>query len=72
MTKLLTEAFQKASSLSEDLQDQLAQEIMEEMEREARWDQTLAASQPKLNRRAERAEEAYRTGRTKDMGFDDP
>jgi hypothetical protein len=31
MTKLLTEAFEKASSLSEDLQNQIAQEILEEM-----------------------------------------
>ena len=38
MTKLLTQAFEKASELPEDLQDQLAQELLEEIEWEARWD----------------------------------
>ena len=71
MTKLLTEAFQKASSLPEDLQDQIAQELLEEMEWEGRWEQTLAGSQDKLDRLAEKAEQAYRSGKTQEMGFDD-
>lgn len=71
MTKLLTEAFEKASSLSEDLQNQIAQEILEEMAWEGRWDQTLADSQDKLDRLAEKAEKEYRAGKTKEMGFDE-
>jgi len=71
MTKLLTEAFEKASSLSEDLQNQIAQEILEEMAWEGRWDQTLADPQHKLDRLAERAEKEYQAGKTKEMGFDE-
>ncbi|MBM3334405.1 hypothetical protein FJY63_07065 [Candidatus Sumerlaeota bacterium] len=71
MTNLLNHAFRKASGLSEDLQDQLAQELLEEMEWETRWDHTLADSQEKLDRLAERAEQEYRAGKTKEMGFDD-
>ena len=71
MTKLLTHAFKKASRLSEDLQDQLAQELLEEMEGETRWDQTLADSQETLERLAEQAEQEFRAGKTKEMGFDD-
>lgn len=71
MTKLLTEAFERASSLAEDLQDQLAQEFLEEIAWEARWDQTLAGSQDKLDRLAEKAEREYRAGKTKEMGFDE-
>ena len=71
MTKLLTEAFEKASSLPEDLQDQLAQEFLEEIAWEARWDETLAGSQDKLDRLAEKAEQEYRAGKTKEMGFDE-
>ena len=71
MTKLLTKAFEKASSLSEDLQDQIAQELLEEMAGEARWDQTLTDSQDKLYRLAEKAEKEYRAGKTKGMGFDE-
>jgi ribosome biogenesis GTPase A len=71
MTKLLTEAFERASSLSEDLQDQLAQEFLEEIAWEARWDETLRGSQDKLDRLAEKAEQDYRAGKTKEMGFDE-
>ena len=71
MTKLLTEAFEKASSLSEDLQNQIAREIVEAMAGEERWDQTLAESQDQLDRLSEKAEREYRAGKTKEMGFDD-
>ena len=71
MTKLLAEAFEKASSLSEDLQNQIAQEILEEMAWEGRWDQTLTDSQDKLYHLAEKARKEYRAGRTKEMGFDE-
>ena len=60
MTKLLTQAFEKASELPEDLQDQLAQELLEEIEWEARWDSTLEGSQDKLERLADKAMREYR------------
>lgn len=50
MTKLLTQAFEKASELPEDLQDQLAHQVLEEIEWEARWDSTLEGSQEKLEK----------------------
>ena len=71
MTKLLTQAFEKASGLPDDLQDQLAIEVIEEIEWESRWDQTLAHSQDKLERMAEKAAKEYRSGKTKEMGFDE-
>jgi hypothetical protein len=74
MTQLLTEAFQQASQLPESLQDQVAQEIrevLEEVESEGRWDETLAASQDQLDRLGQKALEEYRAGRTKEMGFDE-
>jgi hypothetical protein len=71
MTKLLAEAFHKASSLSDELQDQLAQQLLDELDGETRWDETLATSQETLDRLAEMAEREYRAGRTKEMGFDE-
>jgi len=71
MTKLLTKAFEQASSLPEDLQDQVATELLDEIAWEARWDQTLANSQDKLDQLAEEAEAEYRAGNTKEMGFDE-
>jgi hypothetical protein len=53
------------------LQDQLAREILEEMAAELQWDQTLANSQDKLNRLAEKAERDFLEGKTKEMGFDE-
>jgi len=71
MTKLLAQAFEKASELSDDLQDQLARELLEELEWEARWEGTLEVSQAQLEKLAEKAMQAYRAGETKEMGFDD-
>jgi hypothetical protein len=71
MTKLLTQAFEKASGLPDDIQDQLAQGLLEEIEWEARWDSALDGSQEKLERLAEKAMQEYCSGKTKEMGFDD-
>jgi hypothetical protein len=71
MTKLLAKVLEKAAGLPEDLQDQLAQELLEEIEGESQWDQTLANSQDKLEKLAEKAARDYRAGRTKEMGFDE-
>ncbi|MCC6127072.1 MAG: hypothetical protein IT426_19095 [Pirellulales bacterium] len=71
MTKLLSQAFEKASKLSDDLQDQLAEELLEEIEGESRWDATLANSQDKLEKMAEKAARDYLAGKTKEMGFDE-
>jgi len=71
MTKLLTRAFRQASHLPEDLQDQLAHELLDELEWESRWDRTLADSQDKLEQLAAKAEREYHAGKTKEMGFDE-
>jgi hypothetical protein len=71
MTKLLTQAFAKASELPDDIQDQLAQELLEEIEWESRWEDTLARSQEKLDKLAKKAEQEYRAGKTREGGFDE-
>ena len=71
MTNLLAQAFQKASQLPEDLQDELASALLEEIEWESRWDKTLAESQDKLDQLAQKALDEYQSGKTKEMGFDE-
>ena len=44
MTSLLAEAFDKAQNLPIHLQDELAQQLIEDIESELQWQQTL--SQP--------------------------
>lgn len=71
MTKLLAEAFAKASSLDDELQDQLARELLEEIDWESRWDKTLASTHDKLDLLAEKAEQDFHAGKTKELGFDE-
>jgi len=70
MTKLLSDAFEKASQLPENLQDELARILLDELAWEGRWNQTLDESTDKLDRMAEDALKDYRAGRTREMGFD--
>ena len=70
MTKLLSDAIEKASQLPENLQDELARILLDELAWEGRWNQTLDESTDKLDRMAEDALKDYRAGRTREMGFD--
>ena len=71
MTKLLSDAFEKASQLPEDLQDELARILLDELTWEKSWDRTLSQSSSKLDEMAEDALKDYQAGRTKEMGFDE-
>ncbi len=71
MTKLLAEAFERASALPEELQDEVARQLLEELAWEARWGQTLAESGDAVDRMAEEALREYRAGKTQEMGFDE-
>ena len=71
MTKLLAKAFDLASRLPQELQDQLAAELLQELADEEKWDQALAASASQLEQLAEEALQEYRGGRTTELGFDE-
>ena len=71
MTTLLQEAFQKASVLPDSLQDQLAKDLIEEIESESRWDNAFVQSQDPLHRLGEKALSDMAAGRGKRMGFDE-
>ena len=47
MTKLLEQAFQEAQKLSSSLQDELAQQLLEDIENELKWQESL--SNPDIN-----------------------
>jgi len=71
MTTLLQQAFEKASQLPSDLQDQLAQDILDDIAGELQWDTTLAQSESLLERLAEKALREFEAGRTHPQGFDE-
>jgi hypothetical protein len=64
VTDLLAQAFQKASELPENSHDEMAGELLEEIEWESRRDQTLADSQGKIDGMAQKALDEYRSGKT--------
>ena len=71
MTRLLAKAFEEASRLPDALQDEIAERLLEDVEGDARWDETLASSPQVLEKLASKALEDFRAGRTKKLGFDD-
>ena len=71
MTKLLKQAFAKASELPSNLQDELARELLDELDAEKKWDQTLLGSQDMLEKLAQKALEQHDNGKTKQMGPDE-
>jgi len=70
MTASLQEAFEKASNLPEDVQELLARELIEEIEWESHWDETLANSQPLLGQLTLKAMREYKEGKMEEKGFE--
>ena len=72
MTELLEQAFKKAQKLSDHLQDELAQQLLEDIENELKWQQTLSNPNVELGILEEMAQEALiedRGGKTEENGF---
>ncbi|MFQ5640973.1 MAG: hypothetical protein ACE5IR_23595 [bacterium] len=71
MTELLTKAFEKAAELPQRDQDEIAERLLEDIQGELKWDETLAKSRDKLEKLAEKALQEFEDGKTKNMGFDE-
>jgi hypothetical protein len=71
MTVLLKEAFEKASKLPETLQDEIAKELLADIEDEARWETTFKKSEDQLGKMADKALKDFEAGKFKKMGFDE-
>ena len=72
MTELLEQAFKKAQKLSNDLQDELAQQLLEDIENELKWQESLSSPDIKLDVLEEMAQMALiedREGKTEEKGF---
>lgn len=64
MTELLEKAFAKASELSTDEQDLLAQSLLDDLAAEEKWDETFAASHDELSTLADEALAEHRDRKT--------
>ena len=72
MTRLLEQAFRKASSLPREGQDEFARLMLAELDAERRWTELFARpeSEDLLERLADDAVEAHRAGRTEPLDPD--
>ena len=72
MTTLLTEAFRKAQDLPDYLQNELAEQLIEDVENEIKWQQPLSQTQSiKLDELAAKALSDSVNGRTREIGFEE-
>lgn len=72
MTELLEQAFKEAQKLSNYLQDELAQQLLEDIENELKWQESLSNSDVELGVLEEMAQRALiedREGKTEEKGF---
>ena len=67
MTKLLQEAFDRASKLPEAEQDALGRILLEELASERRWENLFAGSQDLLEELADQALAEHDAGRTEKL-----
>jgi hypothetical protein len=72
MTKLLQKAFKEAQKLSENLQDEIAHQLLEDIQNELNWQKTLA--DPDINlgvflQMAQAALSEDEAGKTEEKGF---
>jgi hypothetical protein len=71
MTASLAKAFAKASRLPDAVQDQLAEQVVNDIGGELKWNQTLANSQDLLQELAAKARSAKQQGKATKKGFDE-
>ena len=70
MTKLLEKAFEVATKLPPDQQDDLAAIVLDEISSEQRWDEAFAKSQDVLSSLAQEALREYAAGKTTPLNSD--
>jgi hypothetical protein len=71
MTKLLQQAFQEASKLTEAEQNALAKWVLEELESEKAWDKAFTGSEDILDKLADEAFQEDKKGKTKPLSLKD-
>jgi len=72
MTTLLQQAFLEIQKLPDYLQDELAQQLLEDIQNELNWQQSLSKADVELGELLTMAQEALieeQEGRTEDKGF---
>lgn len=65
MTALLEQALQRVQTLSQEEQDAIASQILETLDEEAAWEQSLKRDPERLHAMAKKALDEHRRGETR-------
>ncbi|VAX34929.1 hypothetical protein MNBD_UNCLBAC01-1212 [hydrothermal vent metagenome] len=71
MTELLTKAVKKVEAFTPEIQDEIAQYLLNDIDAELRWDDSLKKSPDTLKQLADRALKNFKSGHTIEKGFDE-
>ncbi len=71
MTKLLEKVIKEAEKLSPEIQNEIAEQLLEDVKNEIQWQLTLTKPQEKLDNLAKKALKQSESGKTKKAGFDE-
>jgi len=71
MTELLEKAITEVFKLPASLQDAIAAMILDEIDDEQQWDIQFANTQDSLAKWAKKAQDDFKAGRVRKIGFDD-
>ena len=73
MTRLLKEAFEKANTLPREEQDRFARFLLAELDSERRWAELFSSSESEdlLEKMADEALSAHRSGRTRTLDLEE-
>lgn len=69
MTTQLSKAIKKIESFPREIQNQIAEQLMADLESERRWQKTLSKPQSRLDELGEKALRESAAGKTKKIGF---
>ena len=71
MTNLLSKVIRRIEALPVELQNEIAEQLLDDLDNELRWQKTLSKPQAKLGKLGAKALEESNTGKTRKMGFDE-
>jgi hypothetical protein len=71
MTIQLTQALKEAEKLSPELQNEIAEQLLDDIQSELQWQKTLSQPQPALDMLAQKALDDSVNGKTHKAGFDE-
>ena len=71
MTELIAKLLERISELPPNLQEEIAKQLIEEIDQEIKWQNSLENPDTVLDKLGERALEDSEKGKTKESGFDE-